>query len=124
MEFVGIGLDIIDIAAFGRLYQPDDIAILERCFTPYELSIVGDAPDRAARLAGRFAAKEATFKVIGGLQQGLSMTDIEVLSTPTQPKLVLTGGSLEKANELRIRFWSLSITHSTLSAAAVVVALR
>ena len=60
-----VGADVVSVhqveasvARFGSRY-------LERVYTQHELeSSVGRSPVRAASLAARFAAKEATFKVL------------------------------------------------------------
>lgn len=124
MDVVGIGLDLVDLPRFEKLYQIDDREVLNRCFTVHELATVGSDFQSSARLAGRFAAKEATLKVLGGLQQGISMTDIEVRATGKQPQIILAGGALEAAAVLGILHWHLSITHNATAAAAVVVAMR
>lgn len=73
-------------------------------------------------LAGRFAAKEATLKVLGELQQGTALTDIEIRSQLGLPILILHGEAARRAAEMHVRSWHLSITHSENSAAAVVIA--
>lgn len=122
MSLVGIGLDLIDLERFTSLYGAQDPDVLARCFTPRELGVVGNGTHRIERLAARFAAKEAVLKVIGGLQDGMSLTDIEIGREPDgKPTVVLSGLALSEANARGATQLHLSMTHSAASAAAVVV---
>lgn len=118
-----MGLDLVELSRFRALYSPDDHHVLHRVFTELELAEAEQSANKVVRLAGRFAAKEAVLKVIGGLQQGTALTDIEILSTVQQPTVHLSGEALVRASELRIRSWLLSITHTESTAAAVVIAM-
>lgn len=119
---VGVGLDLIDLPRFKVLYGGDNPEVLARCFTSREITDAGDGEDRIARLAGRFAAKEAVLKLIGGLRQGMALTDIEVVGVPGgAPDVALTGLARARADELGIGRIHLSITHSATAAAAVAI---
>lgn len=124
MSIVGVGLDIIELEKFERFYSPDDSDLLERCFTMVELGDIEGSPNWTARLAGRFAAKEAVLKVLGGLRQGLAWTDIEVALVNERPELRLTGMAESLADELNVASWNLSLTHTEKFAAAVAIASR
>src|SRR5258708_6884220 len=120
---LGIGLDLVDIQRFSVLYGEDDPELLARCFTPAELMAVGDGQDRLPRLAARFAAKEATYKALGGAT-GVAHTDIEVETGPSgAPMLTLRGAAQRAAEAKGVGALLLSLTHSDTSAAAVVIAL-
>lgn len=123
MSIVGVGLDLIDLSRFEILYGGDDPALLDRCFTAQELADAGDGVDRLARLAARFAAKEAVLKVIGGLKDGMALTDIEVSRLADgAPSVALTGMARTCAETLGIARIHISLTHSAASAAAVAIA--
>ena len=77
---LGIGLDLVELDRFRLLYGDFDPRVLDRCFTADEQAAVGTDTDRLTRLAARFAAKEAVLKTIGGLQEGIALTDIEIVS--------------------------------------------
>jgi holo-[acyl-carrier protein] synthase len=124
MTIVGIGLDLIDLERFGRLYALDDVDALSRCYSAKELSAAGTGEDAHAKLAARFAAKEAVLKVIGGLEDGIALTDIVIASHSGGPPTVsLAGGAKAKAAALKITAWHLSLTHTDTSAAAVAIGL-
>jgi holo-[acyl-carrier-protein] synthase len=59
----GPGLDTVELARMERLLSETKADDLRRLFTECELRDGGDGPQRAARLAARFAAKEACCKL-------------------------------------------------------------
>jgi len=75
------------------------------------------------RLAARFAAKEATFKVLRGGDQALPWRDVEVVRDRSGwVELLLTGRAATLAREAGISHLALSLTHERGLVAAVVVA--
>lgn len=120
---VGVGIDLIDLAHFQIHYGDDDPELLARCFTEGELMAAGDGSDRLAKLAARFAAKEATIKALGG-GVSVAFTDIEVVGDRTgAPSIALYGAAQEIAKEKSVGAMLLSLTHSAGGAAAVVIAI-
>ena len=120
---VGIGLDLIDLVHFSVHYGGDDPELLARCFTDQELTSVGYDVDRLARLAARFAVKEATLKALGGAK-GIGLPDIETVTGPTgAPEIMLHGLAQDLAKARGATNFLVSLTHSAASAAAVVIAL-
>lgn len=125
MAVVGVGVDLLAVDRFSKIYGSDDAAALERCFTQAELAIVGDGADRLVRLAGRFAAKEAVLKILGGFEDGISLTHIEIGRTAVgAPIVVLSGGAKQRADMIGAAIWKLSITHAAGMVVAVAVAER
>lgn len=57
------GLDTVELARIERLLIETAPADLQKLFWPFELEDAGSGPPRTARLAGRFAAKEACGKL-------------------------------------------------------------
>ena|ERR1700680_2520163 len=124
MSIVGIGLDLIELERFAQLYAPDDIDVLSRCFTTLELANIGTGLDASAKMAARFAAKEAVLKVLGGLEDGIALTDIAIGSHANgAPTVTLSGGAATQAAKLEITSWHVSLTHTDTSAAAVAIGL-
>lgn len=124
MSVVGIGLDLIEIEQFAALYKIDDVDLLSRCFTKPELADIAGSPNWVTRLAARFASKEAVLKVLGGLQQGTALTDVEIVLVDGRPELRLSGGAQAREQALGIAAWHISLSHTATTAAAVAVAVR
>lgn len=123
MNVIAVGLDLVEMDHFGRLYGDFDPDVLARCFTAREQTMVGTDVNRLARLAGRFAAKEAVLKTIGGLQDGIALTDVEIISDGVSPPRVeVMGGALAAAVARGVTSWQISLTHGSQSAAAVALA--
>ena len=119
---VGIDLGATDsvrdsIASHGARY-------LERIYSAREIS---DCTTAAAvdpeRLAGRFAAKEATFKALRVGDEAVAWRDVEVRRhTSGWVELLLSGQAATLARESGISDLALSLAHDQGFAAAVVVA--
>ena len=80
--------------------------------------------DRAAALAGRFAAKEAFSKALGS-PRDVWWQDVEVRRSPSgAPELVAHGPALPYLMDLGVTRSLVSISHDAGVAAAVVVLER
>ena len=119
------GIDLVDIAKTERLLADPSEQFLIQCFTEEERVAVGDGLERAARLSGRFAVKEAVLKALGtGYGRGFSFRDVEVvLEASGAPTIVLRGKVAERAEALTIRRWLVSTSHEGTLAIASVIAL-
>jgi len=119
-----LGLDLVRtgtvrdaLVAHGRRY-------LERVFTATEAadSLAGGRPSPRL-LAMRFAAKEATLKVLQVDEEAVPWTDVEVaLTAAGPPTLVLRGRAAELARRAGICSLSLALHGARDQAAALVVA--
>ncbi len=120
---LGIGTDLVDVDRFrGVLKRTPGIA--RRLFLPAELAYAHAAPDPAARLAVRFAAKEATLKSFGVGLGAMRMADIEVVKHPDgRPEIVLHRAALDFASQRGAVRLLCSLSHTDSLAQAVVVAL-
>jgi holo-[acyl-carrier protein] synthase len=125
MNFVGHGIDIVEIERIKNLLEKLGSSYEIRCFTEMELITAKSNANRIQFLAGRFAAKEAITKALGtGWSQEISLTDIEIQRLSTgQPTVILHGKCQEIASELGILKWLLSISHTDLIAVASAIAL-
>ena len=120
---VGLGIDLVDVVRFARvlLRRP---SIAERLFTSGERSYAATLANPVPSLAVRFAAKEAVMKALGVGIGAFDFADLEVRREASgEPRLVLTGRAAELASQRSVRSWLVSLTHTSTSAAAVVVAL-
>ncbi len=119
----GIGVDLVDIDRFRALLRRRR-SVADRLFTAAERAYSERATDPAARLAARFAAKEATLKALGLGLGGLRMAEIEVVrSNAGQPGLFLHPGAASKAAALGVGGWIVTLSHTDRLAQATVVAL-
>jgi len=115
------GIDLIEIARIKEVISRHGKHYLERIYTPAELEQCGK---RAQSLAGRFAAKEAAAKALGSGIGDVDWKDIEILGDEQRaPVLHLHGKAAQKAEELGLTSWSVSLSHSQSHAVAVVVAI-
>lgn len=123
---VAIGVDAVEIERIRGLYERSGDRFLQRVFTDQEASYCRSRNHPAESLAARFAAKEATMKCLGtGWAEGLAFRQIEVQRVPSgDTRLVVTGEALQRAEELGIRRWHVSLTHTNRTATAFVVAER
>ncbi len=119
----GIGIDIIRIRRIDAALARWQKQFEERVFTDKEIqsSYFLGKKARLAYLAGRFAAKEAIFKSIGG---GISWRDIEILAKKSgEPYLADNKKTKEALDEKNISRVLISISHDNDFAIAQAVAL-
>ena len=120
---VGIGTDLVDIDRFRTVLRRRP-SVAERLFTADERTYAQRAVDPAARLAARFAAKEAALKALGYGLGGMRMADIEVVRDDDgRPDLVLHGEARSRAAGHGVGRWLVSLSHTDHLAQATVVAL-
>ena len=119
------GIDLVDIAHTARLLTDPTDQLLTRCFTLQEQESAGNGIDRAARLSGRLAAKEAVMKALGtGFSGGVGFLSIEVVTLPSgAPTIVLHGEAQKRAEMLGISSWLISTSHEGDVAIASVIGL-
>ena len=123
---IRVGLDLVAVASIDVSLQATyRDRYLDRVYTEQEVLDCQSASGLdAERLAARFAAKEATLKVLPAADEGLSLRTIEVRREPSgRVYLELTGRALELATEAGVIDLALSLTHEGGFAAAVVVAV-
>jgi len=114
------GVDLIEIARIEEVVARHGKYYLERIFTSAELEYCGK---RAESLAGRWAAKEAVAKALGTGIGDVAWKEIEILGDEQKaPVLSLSGAARDKAKELGLINWSVSISHNQSNAVAFVVA--
>jgi len=112
---IGHGIDIVRVSTIGRLLCDPNDDFIEGWFTPSEkASAPLDGPSRADYFAGRQASKEAVVKALGtGLIGEMAWTDIEIVRQPSgAPSVKLSGETLVKSDELGVKIWLISISHS------------
>jgi holo-[acyl-carrier protein] synthase len=102
---LGLGSDVVDIRRIERTLARYGERFLDRIFTPVERARSEGKHDRAASYAKRFAAKEACSKALGtGFRRGVFWRDMGVVNLQSgRPTMQLTGGALERLQELTPR---------------------
>ena len=121
---IGLGIDLVDIARAQRLIEGRDDRQLGRLFTFREIDYSRRHVDPARHFAARLAAKEAAFKAMAGneLARAVGWRDIEVVShADGRPSLEFHGHGRKRIQQLGVALALVSLTHSDLSAAAVVI---
>ena len=115
------GVDLIEISRIEEVIARHGKHYLDRIYTPAEIEQCGK---RTESLAGRFAAKEAVVKALGCGIGDVTWKEIEILGDELHaPKLTLTGVAKQKADEMGLTTWSVSISHSMSHSVAMVVAI-
>jgi holo-[acyl-carrier protein] synthase len=112
---VGVGTDLVDVARFAAVLARTP-ALRGRLFTDLERELPVHS------LAARFAAKEALAKALGA-PAGLRWLDACVVrEAGAAPRLEVSGTIAQRARELGVTCFHLSLSHDGGMASAVVVA--
>ena len=121
---VGIGVDSVAIARIEALHERGGERFLARIFTPGERAYCLARHRPGESFAARFCAKEAVMKCLGtGWAEGLAFRQIEVERDPGGALAVqLHGAAKAHAMRLGIQKVHVSVTHTTSTATAFVVA--
>jgi holo-[acyl-carrier protein] synthase len=121
-----VGLDLVQIADIAASVDRFGDRFLHRIFTDGELRYcIGTAGPSAARLAARFAAKEATRKVLRPADEAIGWKSIEVVRDPGGwCEIELHAEARERARQAGYVGFSLSMTHESDYASAVVIGER
>ena len=124
---VSVGVDLAEVERIRKALEDPRIGrrFRDRVFTPKEIQYCEKKRrGRYESYAGRFAAKEAVMKALGrGWGAKVAWLDIEVTRARSgKPEIVLHDKTARLAEELGIRRWALSITHTAAHGLAYVVA--
>jgi holo-[acyl-carrier protein] synthase len=119
---VRVGIDLVSVAAIEESIDRFGSEYLSKVFTDAEVASARTG-EMAPKLAARFAAKEATIKVLEPDDEPIDWRSIEVVQERSGAcRIVLSGTAADLARRAGIRDLALSLTHETGSAVAVVVA--
>lgn len=119
---VAIGVDIIEVERVQRVFEHHGERFLQRVYTPLE---VQQCRGKAARLAGRFAAKEAISKALGTGLHGVAWREMEVVQLRSgRPSVRLHGNAKRRAQELGLTAFDVSIADLVHMSIAIAVALQ
>ena len=119
---VGLGIDVASVGRVARSMERFGERFTARILTPGEQAdLASRTGDRASAVAGRFAAKEAASKALGG-PRDVWWHDVEVRRGERgEPVLRLLGPAAKHAERLGVGRTLISISHDAGVAAAVVL---
>ena len=122
---IKIGTDICQINRVKSIYKRFGKRFLQRILTKNEIKYVtSNTKNLISRLAGRYAAKEATSKVLGTGLLGVYFKEIEVLRESSgAPKIILYKRAKLKAIEKGLNYFEVSISHERDFAIAIVIGI-
>lgn len=120
---VGIGCDIVSHQMTNQLNWNSQPTTLARIFSANEIELYNQKKE-VKFLAGRFAAKEAVLKSMGiGMEDGMALTEVEILQLDNGKPLVMLGGNAKlAADKVGIKSFHISISHSVDNSIAYAVA--
>jgi len=120
---VGLGTDLAEIPRIAQSIERFGDRFLSRIYTAGEIAYCSRKRNAAESFAARFAAKEAAAKALGtGISYGVSWQEIEVRRERSgRPALHFTGRAAQIAAALGATRATLSLTHTTQLAMAVVI---
>ena len=121
---IRVGLDLVSVQTVAESLSAHGDHYLNRVYSAGEVADcrTGDTVD-PGRLAARFAAKEAAFKVLRLGDEAVAWTDVEVVRDRSGwVGLSLSGRAATLAEAAGISELALSVSHEQGCAAAVVVA--
>jgi holo-[acyl-carrier protein] synthase len=122
VDIVGLGVDICEISRMERAISRHP-TLRDRVFTPEEIAYCDSKARPAESYAGRFAAREATIKALGGYR-GRLWQDISVTRHPSgAPSIRLDGNAKRRADALGVRDVLITFTHEKTSAVAFAIAV-
>lgn len=121
---IRVGTDLMSVESVRNSIRTHESRYLDRVYTERELSDCRtDAGVDPGRLAARFAAKEATMKVLRPDDEAIPWRSIEVLRQPSGwVGIELSGAAAALAADAGVSEFALSISHEGEFASAVVVA--
>jgi holo-[acyl-carrier protein] synthase len=122
MRIVGIGVDVVEVGRVDRMLT-EYPTFPERVFTPEEVAYCDTKANRATCYAGRWAAREACRKALGGIR-GMRWHDVRVSRARSgAPRLVLEGAARDRAEQLGVSEVLVSFTHERTIATAFCIAV-
>jgi holo-[acyl-carrier protein] synthase len=122
VEILGLGVDICEIVRMERALARHP-TMRARVFTPEEIAYCDSKARPAESYAGRFAAREAVIKALGGYR-GKGWREISVTRSPSgAPAVRLEGNARARADMLGIANILITFAHEDTHAVAFAVAV-
>ena len=111
VNIVGLGVDLAEIDRVRHLLGRYGERFRDRCFTEHEWAYAHPYRDPSARLAARFAGKEAVMKSLGVGWRHVHWRDVEITGGG-QPTVNLSGTARQRAATLGVTQVLVTITHT------------
>src|SRR5918995_3445637 len=122
MEILGLGVDLCEIARMERAISRHP-TFRDRVFTPEEIAYCESRARPSESYAGRFAAREATIKALGGYR-GRRWQDISVSRHASgAPAIRLDGNAKRRADALGVSEVLITFTHERTNSLAFAIAV-
>ncbi len=122
MNVAGLGVDLAEIDRVRHLLRRYGERFKERCFTDHEWGYAHRYPDPSARLAARFAGKEAVMKSLGMGWRRIRWRDVEITGGGA-PRVNLSGTAAQRAETIGVTRVLVTITHTDDRALVFAMAL-
>jgi holo-[acyl-carrier protein] synthase len=118
----GLGIDLIEVERVAYKINKES-GFRELVFSKNEIDYCEKKTNKFEHYAARFAAKEAFFKAIGtGWRNGTAFNEIEITNNKDgKPEIFLLGKTAESIAEMKTGKISVSLSHLTTMASAVVI---
>ena len=123
MEIIGLGTDLAEIDRVRRLYRSYGDSFKRRVFTDHEWEYAHRYVDPSARLAARFAGKEAVMKSLGSGWRRIHWHDVEITGGGA-PRVNLYGTAAARAETIGVDRVMVTITHTDDRALVFAISLR
>ncbi|GCF06540.1 holo-ACP synthase [Dictyobacter arantiisoli] len=119
---VAVGVDIIEVDRIRKVYEKHGERFLKRVFTELE---VAQCRGKVARLAGRFAVKEAICKALGTGMRGVAWREMEVVQLYSgRPSVRLHGNAKKRAEYLGLTAFDVSIADLAQISIAIAIGVQ
>lgn len=122
MNVVGLGVDMAEVPRVRHLVASYGDRFRQRCFTDHEWEYAHRYADPSARLAARFAGKEAVMKSLGVGWRRIHWRDIEITGGGA-PRVNLRGTAADRAASIGVTKVLVTITHTNDQALVFAMAL-
>lgn len=123
MDIYGLGTDLAEIDRVRRMLATYGERFRDRCFTDHEWEYAHRYVDPSARLAARFAGKEAVMKSLGTGWRRIHWKDIEITGGGA-PRVNLSGTAAKRAAMIDVTRVLVTITHTDDSALVFAMSLK
>lgn len=123
MDIHGLGTDLAEIDRVRRLLGIYGEKFRARCFTDHEWEYAHRYVDPSARLAARFAGKEAVMKSLGTGWRRVHWQDIEITGGGA-PRVNLSGTAARRAEVLGVTRVLVTITHTDDRALVFAISIK